>query len=221
MAAAETNTQTAEVETAAAPQAAEAAKETAAPAKASEAKPTTILTADAEAGDKPADGAAKEGGDEASKPPEGAPAKYEFTAGDGREFDPKVLEAFSGVAKELNLSQANAQKLLDKVGPVLEQRQVERIAEARKGWREQFEFDPDMGGPKQQETIASAKRALEVHGTPELKQLLNETGLGDHPEVIRFFAKAGRTVSEDGFVGGARSTAPKSTAEVFFPGMNP
>lgn len=43
--------------------------------------------------------------------PEGAPEKYEFVEPEGAKFDSAVLDTFSEVAKELNLSQENAQKV--------------------------------------------------------------------------------------------------------------
>ena len=54
-----------------------------------------------QAGDKATDG--QQAGDDKGKP-EGAPEKYEFQAGEGRQFDDEVIGAFSEVAKELNLS---------------------------------------------------------------------------------------------------------------------
>ena len=51
-----------------------------------------------------------------SETPEGAPEKYEFSnkvADAPDELDPEVLTAFGDVAKELNLPQEAAQKVLD------------------------------------------------------------------------------------------------------------
>ncbi len=43
-----------------------------------------------------------------------APEKYEFKAPEGREFDSEVVKNFSEVARELNLTQDAAQKILAK-----------------------------------------------------------------------------------------------------------
>ncbi|HCE08095.1 MAG TPA: protease, partial [Oxalobacteraceae bacterium] len=66
--------------------------------------------------------------------PQGAPDKYEFTPAEGQKFDDKVIEQFSEVAKELNLPQEAAQKMLDKVAPVLAARQAEQMEAARTAW---------------------------------------------------------------------------------------
>jgi hypothetical protein len=143
---------------------------------------------------------------------QGAPEKYEFKAPEGAKFDDKVIEQFSEVAKELDLPQDAAQKILDKVGPVLAQRQLEQVEAIRSQWTESAKSDKEFGGQKLDESLAAGKKALDQFGTPELRTLLNESGLGNHPEVIRFFVRTGKAISEDGFVGrsqGNGKAAPK------------
>lgn len=65
------------------------------------------------------EGAEKEEG-EGEK--QGAPEKYEdFKMPEGTELDAEVGAAFQGVAKELNLSQEQAQGFLDKIQPLAPQ----------------------------------------------------------------------------------------------------
>jgi len=52
-----------------------------------------------------------------------------------------------------------------------------------------------------------AKKALDSFGTPELRTLLNESGIGNHPELIRFMVRAGKAISSDTFVAGERGAA--------------
>ena len=140
---------------------------------------------------------------------EGAPEAYDFKAPEGQEFDGQTIEQFSEVAKELNLPQEAAQKLLDKMSPVLAQRQAEQIQEVQQQWRQQAETDAEIGGDKLPENLSFAKKAMENFATPELKTLLNESGMGNHPEVVRMFVRVGKAISEDGFItgGSARSSS--------------
>lgn len=142
-------------------------------------------------------------GDGKGKQSEGAPEKYEFDAGEGKEFDAGVVEAFSEVAKELNLSQADAQKVLDKVAPVIQARQAEQLEGLRNDWVNAAKSDAEFGGEKISENLGIAKKALDSFGSPDLRALLEESGLGNHPEVIRFMFRAGKAISEDSFVGGS------------------
>ena len=90
------------------------------------------------------EGAEKEDG-EGEK--QGAPEKYEdFKMPEGTELDAEVGTAFQGVAKELNLSQDQAQGFLDKMAPVLQKRSAERIAEISNEWMEQSKADKEFGG---------------------------------------------------------------------------
>lgn len=161
-----------------------------------------------------ADGANTDG--DAAKP-EGAPEQYEFKAAEGREFDPAVIAPFSEVAKELDLPQEAAQKILDKMAPVIEARQIEQINAVKTEWATQSRADKEFGGDKLQENLTVAIKARDAFASPELRTLLDETGLGNHPEVIRFFYRAGKAISEDGFVPGGRATAPSDPAKRLFP----
>ena len=152
--------------------------------------------------------------------PEGAPEKYEFQAGEGRQFDDEVIGAFSEAAKEANLPQESAQKILDKVAPVLEARREAQVAEARAQWAADSKADKEFGGDKLQENLAVAKKARDAFATPALVELLDQSGLGDHPEVIRFFVKAGKAISEDNFVGGSQGSTQPATAQKLYSASN-
>ena len=134
--------------------------------------------------------------------PEGAPEKYEFKAPEGKEYDSAVLDSFSSAAKAANLSQDAAAKLLESMAPTLATRQAEQVKAIQTGWAEASKTDKDFGGEKLQENLAVAQKALTAFATPDLRKLLDETGLGNHPEVIRAFVKIGKGMSEDSFVAG-------------------
>ena len=162
-------------------------------------------------------------GTEAKDAPQGAPEAYEFTPAEGFEFDPHTIAAFSEVAKELNLPQADAQKVLDKMAPAMAEKQQAQMEEIRNEWAESAKTDKEFGGDKLPESLASAKKALDAFGSPELKTLLNESGLGNHPDLIRFMVRAGQAISEDGFVSGARGANSSASAQSLYSksNMNP
>ena len=151
--------------------------------------------------------------------PEGAPEKYEWAAPEGVTLDESILGSLSEVAKELNLPQAAAQKLVDKIAPVMAQRQVEQFEALRTEWRQASSSDQEFGGAKLTENMAVAKKALDAFGTREFRQLLEQTGMGNHPELIRTFYRAGKAISEDGMVSGSAPKAPRD-ARSLFPASN-
>ena len=145
--------------------------------------------------------------------PEGAPDKYEFNskvADAPDELDPEVLTAFGDVAKELNLPQDAAQKVLDKVAPVIQARQAKAIEQTKVEWATQSKSDSEFGGENLTDNLDVAKASLDTFGTDALKSLLQETGLGNHPEVIRFMYRAGKAISEDAYVGNSQGADAKS-----------
>ena len=163
-------------------------------------------------------GDAAETKDEGEKP-EGASEKYEWAAPEGVTLDESVMGSLSEVAKELNLSQDAAQKLVDKMAPAMAQRQAAQVQAMQAEWRESSSGDAEFGGAKLAENMAVAKKALDAFATPEFRQLLEQTGMGNHPEVIRTFYRAGKAISEDGLVSGSAPKAPRD-ARSLFPASN-
>lgn len=150
-----------------------------------------------------------EGTDETTKAedaPEGAPESYAaFTMPEGITLDPEMGTELTAIAKELNLPQAKAQKLID-----LGVKQAQGFAEALKTsveaakvqWADAVRNDKEIGGANLQVNMATAKKALVAFGTPELTGLLNQTGLGQNPEFLRLLVRVGAAISEDTLVNG-------------------
>ncbi len=151
------------------------------------------------------------------KPVSAAPEKYEFTAGEGQELDKEAVAAFEPIARELGLSNEQAQKIVDVYGstimPQLVKQQADEWQKQVTGWAETVKADKEGLGST--ESIGYAQKALDQFGSPELKSYLVETGLGNHPELVRVFSKIGKSMSEDGFVNGSSENA-RSTADVLF-----
>ena len=65
-----------------------------------------------------------------------------------------------------------------------------------------------------------AKRAWETYGTPELQKLLNDSGMGNHPEMIRWALRVGQTLQPDNqHVSGGTPPSAKD-ARSFYPNSN-
>lgn len=168
---------------------------------------------------KAADEAAAKAAEEAAKSA-GAPEKYEpFTAPEGTALDAAVMTEFETAARELNLPQDAAQKLIDKMAPVMAKQQTAQLEQLRTDWAAASTSDKEFGGDKLTENLGFARKAMDTFGTPELKTMLNETGLGNHPDVVRFMVRAGKAISEDKIVtSGAPASANRSAAEVLYGG---
>ncbi|HCJ8602413.1 peptidase [Escherichia coli] len=175
-------------------------------------------------GDKPQDDKPADGDKPADKPDdkeqkqEGAPEKYEFKAGEGVELDTEALKDFEPVARELNLTNEQAQKLVDAYPKILagvQKRQAEAWQAQTEQWAADVKADKEIGGDKLTANLSAGQRALDQFGTPELKGYLNATGLGNHPELVKAFVKIGKSMSEDGMVDGSNQ-GQRSAAEVLY-----
>ncbi|MEB0942242.1 peptidase [Citrobacter braakii] len=166
-------------------------------------------------GDKPADKP-----DEKEQKPEGAPEKYEFTAGEGVELDTEALKDFEPVARELNLTNDQAQKLVDaypKIMAGVQQRQAEAWQAQTEQWAADVKADKEIGGDKLTANLSAAQRALEQFGDPELKEYLDSTGLGNHPALVKAFIKVGKAMSEDKVVTGGHESGGSDLISAFYP----
>ena len=163
-----------------------------------------------------------------SEPPAAAPALpevYEFKDAAGKVIDPKLTTKIADTARALGLSQDAAQKFLESVATTQAGTQSEAtkafyadIGGMPDSWEQSTKVDPELGGDKLPETLATAKKAVDAFSTPALRTLLEKTGFGNNPEIIRFMAKVGKAMSEDKLVPGGKAPTPgeKSLADRLF-----
>ena len=97
----------------------------------------------------------------------------------------------------------------------VQQRQAEAWQAQTEQWAADVKADKEIGGDKLTANLSSAQRALDQFGTPELKEYLNTTGLGNHPDLVKTFVKIGKAMSEDGMVDGSNQ-GQRSAAEVLY-----
>lgn len=152
---------------------------------------------------------------------EGAPEKYEFKPAEGQELDAAALEQFEPIARELNLTNEQAQKMVDlygtKIMPMVQQQQVEAWQKTTEQWAADVKADKEIGGDKLISNLSAAQRAIAQFGTPELKEYLEGTGLGNHPELVKAFVKVGKAMSEDKVVTGGHESGGSDLISAFYP----
>ena len=148
------------------------------------------------------------------------PEQYEFTMPEGMELDEAAAKAAGEVFKELGLTQEQADKLT--ALRVAEQQANAKAFEAQQqAWAQELQNDPDIGGEQLAANAAIARRAVDKLGDDGLRQLLNETGIGNNPSLFRAFLKMGRLMSEDSGVAeaSAQSAPEPNMARRLYPSM--
>ena len=157
---------------------------------------------------------------------EGAPETYErFALPEDIPYDEALAGEFQPIAKELNLSQKQADKLATFYGE-LEKRKMaegqENFNNFTKELQKQAMDDPEIGGKVwESEARTCVARARDLIGGEEFKTFLEKNPLiGNHPEMLRFAYRVGKVVGEGSFVDRrAGDTGKKSDAEVMFGDM--
>lgn len=179
---------------------------------------STVLTGtDSDAADDAADDTSGDdsAGDDTDLSSQTPPDTYaDFVMPEGVELDSALLTEATPLFKELGLNQDQAQKLVDfqaKQAKASSESQVDAFNQLMNDWQEQSKNDKEFGGDKFEENVGIARSAIDKFGTPELKQLLEEHGVGNHPEVIRFMVKVGKLTAED--VPGGTNTPPSKAQD--------
>lgn len=155
--------------------------------------------------------------EDAAKAP-GAPEAYAFRAPEGVALDPAAVEAFAPVARDLNLTQEQAQRFVDLYAG-LQARQAEAQSEQAQRWAEQVRDDPEIGGRHMVDRVEAANKALGRFGTPALAEVLKATGLCNHPEMVRAWAAVGKAIADDAHVAGGHPGPEPRSAESFYARM--
>lgn len=142
------------------------------------------------------------------------PEVYELTIPDGSPLHKARIDEIVATAKAQKLSTAEAQKLVDaENGSVTNHVEFQKslIKQQSDKWVEEAKKDKDIGGEKFNENIKIAKDGVEYlsKNCPEAKTFLEISGLGNNPEMIKFFMNIGKMVQPDKIVSSNSSNTPE------------
>lgn len=149
--------------------------------------------------------------------PETPPEKYELKLPDQSPVDPQRLASLEAEAKASKMTQEQAQALVDR-----EHKMMTDLVQSHQarvdGWLKESMADKEIGGPEINRNIELAKRLVDTFGSPLLKKQLEDSGMGQHPELLRLFVRMGKAYGEDRLVTGMKGVpvAKKSAADLLF-----
>lgn len=184
-------------------------------AQTAQAQPETQATQDQEAQDKNSfanaygtpDNANGEQGQEKQNvqkkpkdPDDEVPDTYTFKDQNGNEINDTCTEDVQECFKQAKLTKKQADILLnayrDAVNRIgdFEKEQRTQMTDA---WYKQVKNDPELGGNNLNNTKMMIGRVMERFGNQELRDYLNQTGLGYSPAMVRFVTKIGEALGND------------------------
>lgn len=119
---------------------------------------------------------------------------------EGLTADEPTMKSFIDIINDQALKPAErAQKLIDLQASVNAKASEAGSAEfdaLQTTWQTQVKDDPEIGGANFETTMSNIGKVVDQYGTPELRQVMDMTGAGNHPEVCRFLNKIAKDLTE-------------------------
>lgn len=163
-------------------------------------------------GNAPGDGSGNPAGDGGGAGE--VPENYEFNLGEGLTITDDQKTAFTAIAKDAKLTQAQADSLLKMHSEI-----INGYMHAAEDANEKNVAECEKLGLTSQENLGFARTAVNTFGGSEAMQVLIDTGAINHPAVCKLFVTIGQLISEDKpadtHVGGGKGT-PRAE-DILFP----
>ncbi len=129
-----------------------------------------------------------------------APDGYDLSEIVPETYSQSVIDQFKQKAHEAGMTPDGVKKMAQWYKE-LEIQQQEAIVKSRKEQddRHLLELKRDFG-IKFDEEVQNARKAIDAYTDKAFRQYMDDTGLGNHPALVKAFAKIGRELSEDRLV---------------------
>lgn len=125
--------------------------------------------------------------------------EYNFTIPENTAVDGNVLDKFKNIAKELKLTNDQAQKFIDlqvEINNTYQQVYESTMSE----WRSMTEKDSEIGGNKLKDVLNRSNDLVRNYAGAEFEDLTNilkETAICNHPAFIKFLNRVAIAMEED------------------------
>ena len=147
-------------------------------------------------------------GEPAEPTPDVVPEQYEpFSVPDGYDLDPTAIQNCGEQFREMGLSQAKAQKMVDLHYRMIQRQEAlyqKQIEDSARQWYNEIHSRPDFAG----EQALVNKGIQAVIKTPEQKELFKNPTFSYSPLIWDIFREVGKLVSEDTIGGTRTQSAP-------------
>ena len=127
--------------------------------------------------------------------------------------DTNLQDWFQTAAHESNLTKAQANSLYDKWNEMAGGLNTQNEEASQNALKEATEAMNKEWGKAADQNLSIAKKAIEEFGGDNLKKYLDESGLGNNPELLKFAHKVGKELLEDTAHGDGSSDLTLTPAE--------
>lgn len=145
-----------------------------------------------------------------------------LTLPEGLTFADEDMNNFLAIINNQGISHAERAQALIDLQANLTTKSSEAGSQAwndqQQAWQNEVQNDPELGGANLQTTLANVGRVMDKFGTPEIRSAFDQTGAGNHPQIVRFLNELGKQFTEatPAAPGSPTNTQSASTADRIF-----
>lgn len=159
---------------------------------------------------------------EAEPKDEVAEVKYNLKPTEGSSLGDAQVKEVEAFARENKITPESAQKILERDEQMLQSfvtAQADLQKQQSEQWRNAVIADRTLGGENLKQTAFYSEKAVTMFGGKEMHDILNETGFGNNPTVVKFLRRVGMQMAPDTFEkGGGNPIEKKSVEEQLYGG---
>ncbi len=145
------------------------------------------------------------------------PEDYEIIdVPEGFELSEEIEGEFRQLAAENKLSKETVTKLQELQVKLINKQSEEHVNRVKK-WGEDLKADKEIGGKALKANIGAAISAMNEFFSPSARSILDTTGLGNHPDIVRGFVRLGKAMGENPSLRGTPVTRPTTIADALYP----
>lgn len=160
----------------------------------------------------------------------GKPEKYDYSEIQLPEkygYDENLLNEFNELAGKYNLSQKSANELMSMAVKLTQltdenilKTQEEQHRQTVENYKRMLINDREIGGANFEKTMKTANMAYTQFADEQVQELLQQTGLNCHPQVVKMFYNIGLEMQNDVIYGANAAAVQKENREdILFPTM--
>ncbi len=157
------------------------------------------------------------------------PEKYELSLSEGSFLSKELLGSVITFAQDNKLTMDQAKTMLSTSEKIASDTRSNLTEDVKKqllndrekeieGWATTTKNDPTLGGDNFNRSVELSKRTLSTFGSDSFVKMLNETGVGNHPEVVRFLSSIGSLLEDDKLVMAEQAGPSEKPVEELFYG---
>lgn len=135
---------------------------------------------------------------------------------EGMDMDASVITSFQETAFKAGMTPKQLQSVVDMLADATRKQYESSVVEAKNKTDRTREGLAKEWGTRFDEQIGYVQKAFKAFASQDIQKTLTNAGLAADPNIVKMFAKIGKSISEDRFVEGERGGKNQDPAQVLY-----